>query len=389
MPLKILISAGEASGDWYASRLAAAIKERHPDATFFGCTGPKMRQAGIQTVVDSSSLSVVGLVEVLPHIPRIYGEFRKLKVAIAAEKPDLAILTDSPGFHLKLLPSLKKAGVPVVYLIAPQVWAWRQWRLKTLKAHIDRLLCIFPFEEDFFRRNGVNATYIGHPLAHSIRPILTKDEFFTKHNLPKDRPLVAILPGSRPGEAGRHLASLAESVEILRSKLPCTFVAGTPSAFSQRAPLDFWKPFSAHSIQVLEGHTWDLLAHSDLALAASGTVTVEAALLGCPMVTFYRVTKVSWMIGKWLVRVPYFSMVNLVAGKAIVPELIQDDMTGPRLATEAERLLTEPDARATMKNELARVTTLLKSNEDPMQKSLGIIDSLLKIPIQDTLTGRK
>ena len=378
MPLKILISAGEASGDWYAAQLTEAIRKVHPDAEFFGCAGPRMRKAGVRPIVDSASLAVVGLIEVVGHIPRIYGEFRKLKAAIDAEKPDLAILTDSPDFHLRLLPHLRKRKVPVAYLVAPQVWAWRKGRLKTLKSHVDHLLCIFPFEEEFFRANGVAASYIGHPLAPAIKPTLTRQEFFAKHRLPEGQPVVAILPGSRAGEASRHVQPLAEAVEILKAGRPLTVLAGTPLGFSRRAGVDFWKPFSANSIQVIEGETWDILAHSDLALAASGTVTVEAALLGCPLVTFYRVTPVSWAMGRLLVRVPYYSMVNLVAGKQIVPELMQHEMTGPNLAREAARLLDDEAARIEMKVELERVSKKLAHTADPMSEAVAILGTLIK-----------
>jgi lipid-A-disaccharide synthase len=382
LPLKILISAGEASGDWYAAQLTETIRKAHPDAVFFGCAGPRMQKAGVRAVVDSSSLAVVGLIEVVGHIPRIYGEFRKLKRAIDEEKPDLAILTDSPDFHLRLLPHLRKRRIPVGYLVAPQVWAWRKGRIKTLKAYVDHLLCIFPFEEEFFRSNGVKATYIGHPLARSIQPTLTRQAFLEKHHLPADRPLVAILPGSRAGEARRHLRPLAEAVEILTAERgpdrKVTFVAGTPLGFSRRTSEDFWKPFSGKSIQVIEGETWDLLAHSDLALAASGTVTVEAALLGCPMVTFYRVTAASWAMGKLLVRVPYYSMVNLVAGKRIVPELMQHELTGANLAREASRLLDDESARAAMKAELEKAAQKLAQTADPMGEALSILGTLVK-----------
>lgn len=378
MPLKILISAGEASGDWYAAQLTEAIRKLHPDADFFGCAGPRMRQAGVRPIVDSASLAVVGLVEVIAHIPRIHGEFRKLKRAIDQEKPDLAILTDSPGFHFHLFAHLKKRHVPIVYLVAPQVWAWRKGRLKTLKAHVEHLLCIFPFEEEFFRSNGVKATYIGHPLAPAIKPALIRADFLKKHSIPEDRPILTLLPGSRPGEAARHLAPLKEAVAILQRERNLTVLAGAPLGFSQRAGADFWKPFSGNAIQVLEGETWDLLAHSNLALAASGTVTVEAALLGCPIVTFYRVTPASWAIGKLLVNVPYFSMVNLVAGKQIVPELMQHQMTGLNLAHEAARLLDDGQARSEMKLDLERVARKLAHTADPMSEALSIVGTLLK-----------
>jgi lipid-A-disaccharide synthase len=212
---------------------------------------------------------------------------------------------------------------------------------------------------------------------------MTRSAFLEKHKLSPDRPIVALLPGSRAGEARRHLAPLAQAVEILSQQRNMTFVAGTPLGFSQRvssrkAGADFWKPFSGKSIQVIEGETWDLLAHSDLALAASGTVTVEAALLGCPMVTFYRVTAASWAMGKLLVRVPYYSMVNLVAGKRIVPELMQDELTGGNLASEAARLLDDDSARSGMKVELERVAARLAGTADPMEQALSILGTLVK-----------
>src|ERR1041384_7370472 len=190
----VLISAGEASGDLYASLLARELRRLWPDAEFFGCTGPRMRQAGISTVVDSASLAVVGLLEVVRHIPRIYGEYRKLLAAVQKCRPDIAILTDSPDFHLRLARKLKAAGVPVVYLVAPQAWAWRKGRLPMMRRILDRLLCIFPFEEQFFCSHGINATYIGHPLAGLVRTAMSKADFFKKHRLPLQRPLVTVLP---------------------------------------------------------------------------------------------------------------------------------------------------------------------------------------------------
>src|SRR5258708_32127211 len=191
------------------------MKQVWPEAEFYGCTGPGMREAGVRTVVDAASLAVVGLVEVVAHIPRIYGEYRKLVAAAQQDPPDLAILTDSPDFHLRLAARLKAAGVPIVYLVAPQVWAWRQGRLGPMRKLIDQLLCIFPFEEEFFRKNNIPVTYIGHPLSTTVRTSLSKAELFRKHRLPPDRPLLVVLPGSRRGEAARHLEPLLEAIDRL------------------------------------------------------------------------------------------------------------------------------------------------------------------------------
>ena len=232
MPLKILVSAGEASGDLYAASLVEALRRREPDAEFFGCAGPRMQAAGVQMVVDMVSLAVVGLVEVVSHIPRIYREFRKLCRAAALRRPDLAILTDSPDFHLRLAPKLKRLGIPVVCLVAPQAWAWRRGRVHTLRRNVERLLCIFPFEEEFFRAEGVPAVYIGHPLARLVKPSLGREEFRSKHGGPPDRPLVVLLPGSRPGEVARHLPDLAGAVGRILARRRAAFVLAAPAGFS-------------------------------------------------------------------------------------------------------------------------------------------------------------
>ena len=375
MGRKILVSAGEASGDLYAALLVEKLRRMEPDAEFFGCTGPRMREAGVRTVVDAADLAVVGLVEVLAHLPRIHGEFKKLLAAARESKPTLAILTDSPDFHLRVARRLKRDGIPVVYLVAPQVWAWREGRVKQIRRYVDRLLCIFPFEQGFFERRGVSAAYIGHPLSRLVRPKLTKTEFFRKHRLPADRPLITMLPGSRKGEATRHLPALLEAVELLNRERALNFVI--PAAATAGAEF-FESRIGRTPVKVIEGEAWDAMAHADVALAASGTVTVEAALLGTPMVTFYRVTALSWLLGKMLVRIPYYSMVNLVAERKIVPELMQAEMTGPRLAQEARRLLGNAAERERMKTDLAEVARALSSAEDPIERAASLVWGLAR-----------
>ncbi len=333
-----------------------------------------MRTAGVRAVVDAKSLAVVGLVEVIKHIPRIHGEFRKMVAAVKAEKPRLAILTDSPDFHLRLARKLTGFGIPVVYLIAPQVWAWRKGRVRGMRRDIRRLLCIFPFEEEFFHRHNVNATYIGHPLTRVVKSALTAEEFFRKHRLPAGRPMVVMLPGSRTGEALRHLPVLVEAAELLHRKKATTFVLALPEGAETEK---FREPIRRAPIHIVEGETWDAIAHANLALAASGTVTVEAALLGTPMVTFYRVTRLSWWLGRHLVDVPHLSMVNLVAGRRIVPELIQHDMTAESIRREADRLLDDERALEGMKTDLAEVAARLSGTEDPIEKAASVVQELL------------
>jgi lipid-A-disaccharide synthase len=381
--MRVFISAGEASGDLYASRVVDALRARHPGAEFFGCAGPRMQAAGVRAIIDSRSLAVAGLVEVIPHIPRIWLLFRKLVRAAAVEKPDVAVLTDAPDFHLRLAKKLKAQRVPIVYLIAPQAWAWRQGRVRQLRRDIRHLLCIFPFEEEFFRSHGVPTTYIGHPLARIVKPSMSREEFLSRFNLPADRPIIALLPGSRHGEVARHLPCVLDAAGRIAKAKPVTFVLALPPGFGYaqaeiQHTVKFWERNGVASIKVIEGMTWDTLAQAELALAASGTVTVEAALLGTPMVTFYRVNALSWMLGRWLVRAPFLSMVNLIAGRRVAPELIQSEMTGERIAAEAIRLLDDGEARDEMRAGLAEVKGKLQSGSDPMDTAAEWIEKVLR-----------
>ena len=376
MPRKILVSAGEASGDLYAALVVDELRRSQPDTEFFGCTGPRLRAAGVRTVVDAASLAVVGLIEVVEHIPRIYGEYRKLLAAAEKERPDVAILTDSPDFHLRVARRLHRQGIPVVFLVAPQAWAWRKGRLRQMRRILRHVLCIFPFEEDFFRREGVPATYIGHPLAGLVAPALTRDEFFRKHRLPPSRPTVVMLPGSRRGEAARHLSALRDAADRLYREHAVNLIL--PASVTTGAGF-FRERLGDSPIRVIEGESWDAMAHADVALAASGTVTVEAALLGTPMVTFYKVTPLSWMAGKFLVRVPFYSMVNLIAGRAVVPELMQGQMNGKSLAREANRLLGDAGARREMQAGLAAGKEKLAPSGVPApRRAAALIEEILE-----------
>ena len=373
MASKVLISAGEASGDLYAASLVEALHRRGHDLDFFGCAGPRMQKAGVRAIVDSASLAVVGLVEVVAHIPRIRREFRKLVDAASEERPDAVILTDSPDFHLRLARKLKPMGLPIVYLVAPQVWAWRQGRLALMRKVIDRLLCIFPFEEDFFRGNGISTTYIGHPLTRLVKASASRAELRRRFGIADGAPLIALLPGSRRGEIDRHMPYLLGAVDRIRAAAPRSpqFILALPEG------LNLTERFRVPSIQVKEGETWDVLACADLALAASGTVTIEASLLGTPMIAFYRVNRLSWLMGKLLVRVPFYSMVNLVAGRGVVPELIQSNMTGERLAAEALRLLSDSNARSEMRRSLGDVAAKLTRPDDPMENAASVVEQFL------------
>ncbi len=372
--MRFLVSAGEASSDMYAAGVIEHLSRALPDLEFYGCAGPRLQAAGVTPVVDAAKLAVVGLAEVAGHLPRIYGEYRKLIGFAETHPPVAALLTDSPDFHLRLARHLKRLHVPVFYLVAPQVWAWRQNRVKSIRQLVDKLFCLFPFEEAWFRDRGVDAIYIGHPLATRVRRQSSRQEFFARHNLPLDERLITLLPGSRAGEACRHMPDLLAALALLRQQAKFSAILATPQGFETRAALQrFREPMAALAIKVVENQTWDAIGHADLALAASGTVTVEAAVLGTPMVTFYKVNPLSWYAGRRLVKVPFLSMVNLVAGRRIVPELIQQDMTGPHIASAAEELLTRPESADRMRADLAGVRSALTSQGDPLERAADLI----------------
>jgi lipid-A-disaccharide synthase len=365
----VLISAGEASGDRYAAWLAEAVRRQDPQASFFGCAGDRLRAAGCDVTVDAASLATVGLSEVLTDIPRIYGQFRRLLAEAERRRPKLAILVDSPDFNLRVAKHLKKIGVPVLYLVAPQAWAWRPWRTRQISRLVERLLCIFPFEESWFRDRGVNAEYIGHPLARRIQAATSREEFFARWNLRPDRPLVALLPGSRRKEIALNLPAMLDAANQVDAQFAVALAPG--GAVPEGLP---------PSITQIAGPAaaWDLMTHADVSIVASGTVTVEAALLGAPMVVVYRVTQPTWRLGRLLVRTPFYSMVNLVAGRKVVEELIQDAFTPEAVAAETRRLLASAPARADQRRGLAEVSRLLATDGDPIGRAAGRVAEMLR-----------
>ena len=359
LPHRIFISAGEASGDLYGSLLIEALRERLGGAEFFGCGGDRMRSAGCRTLVDARELAMVGIVEVLPGLPRAWRALHRLKKFAKKNRPDLAILVDFPDFNLRLAKELKRLGTPVLYFVAPQVWAWRRGRLKTLRRNVDRLLCIFPFEEEFFRAGGVPAEFVGHPLATRVAPTLSANEFRGRCGLPEATPLVALLPGSRKREIELNLPPLIEAARILAASKEYCFVV--PAASTVGAEwIRGQTGESGLALRVVPGHTYDVLAHSRAAVVASGTATIETALLGTPMVVVYRVSRATWLLGRRLVQTPFYSMVNIVAGEKIVPELIQGDFQPQAVAREARLLLESEPLRERMRQQFRDLTERLR-----------------------------
>ena len=352
-PIPVLLSAGEASGDMYAARLATALQQRLK-VKIFGLGGDQMRAAGVDIIADYHEVSVVGITEILSHLPSLIRAMRKLVAAARQREPALAILTDFPGFHLRLARRLLPLGIRNVYYICPQFWAWRPWRANLVRRRFVQALCIFPFEEDFFRERGVNAKFIGHPLVGTVQPTLSRGQFAANHNLDPRHPIITLLPGSRWGEISRHLPTMLEACRELERLAPAAYnfvLAVAPGI--DLARLRTLIPLDRHPV-IVQNETYNALASADAALVCSGTATVEAALLGTPMAVVYRVTPLTALLAKPLVRTKFFSMVNLIAAREVVLELIQDDFTAPRAAGELRRLL-DPIVSAELRRGLAEV----------------------------------
>ena len=355
----ILISAGEASGDMYAARLATALRARL-DVALFGMGGPRMRDAGVEIVADYREVHVLGILEVLAKVPSIARTLGKLSREARRRKPALAILTDFPGFHLRLARKLKAQGVPSVYFICPQFWAWRPWRANLVRRRFARGLCIFPFEQEWYRARGVAADFIGHPLVGEVRATRSREQFAADFGLDAARPIVAILPGSRPGEFRQHLPRILPACASFGPSRGAQFVlALAPGIHAAEIAPYLHVGAGAPPLTVVEGATYDAVAAADLAIVSSGTATVETALLDTPMIVVYRVAPFTAAVARRLVRTPMFAMVNLIAGRRIVPELIQEDLSPERLAMDAARLLDSPGERDVMRRDLAEVRAKL------------------------------
>jgi lipid-A-disaccharide synthase len=357
----ILLSAGEASGDMYAARLAIALSQR-ADVALFGMGGPQMRAGGAEIVVDYAEVSVLGITEVLQKLPSLRKAMRRLVDEAQRRRPPLAILTDFPGFHLRLARKLSSLGIRNIYYICPQFWAWRPWRANLVRRRFGQALCIFPFEEKFYRDAGVPVEFIGHPLVGNVKASMSRAEFCAENGLSADKPIVTILPGSRRGEIEYHGAILAQALAQLRLAIPevQAVVAVAPGVNRTELEVCFG---SGNGVRFVTGATYNALAAADLAIVSSGTATVEAALLGKPMIVIYRLSPLTARLAKPLVRTKFFSMVNLIAEREVVPELIQDDFTPVRVASEAVSLLSGSkeslEKLAAMRLGLAEVTRLL------------------------------
>jgi lipid-A-disaccharide synthase len=351
-PIPLLLSAGEASGDMYAARLATALKQRL-DVAIFGMGGPQMRAAGVEIITDYSEVSVVGITEVLKRLPSLFRAMKRLVDEAERRRPPLAVLTDFPGFHLRLARKLRPRGIRNVYYICPQFWAWRPWRVNLVRRRFAQALCIFPFEAEFYANAGVPVKFIGHPLVGNVKPTMTRELFCKKYGLEERSKILTILPGSRRGEIAHHVPVLIEALAEIRQRLPPPEIVVAVAPGLDVPQLEASFPSDWH-VRFIKDDTYNALAAADLAIVSSGTATVETALLGTPMIVVYRLSPLTARLAKPLVRTKFFSMVNLIAGRAIVPELIQDDFTPQRVAAEAEKLLSASEEGKSRVEEMTR-----------------------------------
>jgi lipid-A-disaccharide synthase len=388
----IFISAGEASGEHYGVLLVEALKRQLASAgktaSFFGMGGERMAAAGLRRVVRSEDMAVMGITEVILHLPRIYKEFRKLKQAVRTHQPDVAVLIDFPDIHFKLAAECHRLGIPVIFFVSPQLWAWKKHRIKLVQKYVTRMLVIFPFEEPFYREHGVQAEFVGHPLADLPLPTVTREQFAAAHNLDPAATWIGLLPGSRPKEIHANLPEMLLAARTLMDRsqpqsreyrflLPLAPTLNAEQRARARARLETaGNGLPVHLVDDVRA----ALFHACASIVASGTATVEAALIGNPFVVVYRVSPLTYAIAKRVVTVPHVAMANLIAGKRVVPELIQNDFTALKIVQQIEPLLPDGIARESMKKELRTIGGLLHSRQTG--KDSGAIERVAAITIE-------
>lgn len=373
---KIMLVAGEVSGDLHGAHLVEAIHRIDPEVQFFGVGGEGLERKGMKLLYHAHSLSVVGITEALLKLRPILKAFRGLKESLDHEKPDLLILIDFPDFNLRLAKIAHRRGIPILYYISPQVWAWRRKRIKLIARLVKKMVVLFPFEVPLYEAAGVDVEWVGHPLLDIVKPTLPQEVAFQQFGLDPKRRTIGLLPGSRKHEVEKLLPPLLASAHLLQKEIPrLQFIIPLAPGIS-RATLSPWTGNISIPLKVVEGWTYDVMNLSELLITASGTATLEGAILGKPMVIVYKVSLPSYWIGKRLVRVDHIGLVNLVAGREIVPELIQKDVNPQRIAEEALRILKDPILRQRITESMAAVRQNL-GEPGAAQRAARIVCSML------------
>jgi lipid-A-disaccharide synthase len=371
---RLFVSCGEPSGDFYGADLLRHLKEREPALQAFGLGGDRLRDEGARLLAHTSELAVVGITEVIRHLRRLRSIVARTVAEIRRDPPDAAVLVDYPDINLRFARALKELGVPVVYYVSPQIWAWKKGRIHAIRDTVSRMLVIFPFEEELYRKAGVPVTFVGHPLVDAVRPPADRAAFLREVGLDPARPVVALLPGSRRSEIAHNLPPLAASLPLFLARRPeLQFLLARAPGLED--PL-FAGPLAGRPVRVVEGRSHDVVGSAALALVASGTATVETALLRTPMVVVYRLSPLTYFLGRPFVSVPHYAMPNLVADRRIVPELIQGDFTPERVAAEGLALLEDAGRAAAMVGDLEEVRRRLGGSGASLRAALAVHEVL-------------
>ena len=353
---KVMLVAGESSGDTHAAKLVRALREvsTESDLEFFGAAGPEMRKAGVEAVVESDGLSIVGLAEIGRALPMFVSAYRSLKQAAVTRKPDVAVLIDFPEFNLKFARAMKRLGITVVYYISPQLWAWRKYRLSSVKKNIDLMLTILPFEKEWYRKNGFEKVeYVGSPLAREVHITREKAVFCRDNTLDPERPIIALLPGSREKEIAPIWPVMLDAVPAIKKRMPdIQFVIALNSDKALSLVESTLGPVPADGLpKIVLNQTYDAVNAADAAAVASGTATLETGILGTPLVVVYKTSRINYSLFEPMIDVPHYGLVNLIAGTRVAKELIQAEFTAAALSDELIRLL-EPNVNSNMRAEL-------------------------------------
>lgn len=370
---KILIVCGEPSGDLHASNLVKDLNSMDGSLKFFGMGGSLCKKAGVDVVFDISDLALVGLVEVLKNIFTVGRAYRAVLARTDSEKPDLAILVDYPGFNLRLAGELKARSIPVAYYISPQVWAWGRDRINIIKKRVRKMLVFFKFEEELYKTYGVDAEFVGHPLLDTVKMSVSKEEFLKKYGLAPDKPVVALLPGSRANEVKALLSTMALAAAIIKKSN-----SSIQLAVSKHPDLDielYRNALAASGIdaKLVEGGTYDLVGSSDLAIVASGTATLETAIIGTPLIITYKVSPITYIAYKIVANLRFIGIVNIIANKEVAPEFLQYEATPEKIAAKASELLSDPSKLKSIRDELAKVKSSLGSSGASMRAARSIL----------------
>jgi len=372
-----MIIAGEASGDLHGGALAYSLKEMEPSLRLIGLGGERMMRAGVESYRNIEDLSVVGLGEILSNLKKFKAVFRLLVEGLDMEKPHCVVLIDYPEFNLRFAREVKKRGIPLIYYISPQVWAWRKGRIKTIKKTVDKMIVIFKFEEEMYKKEGIDAEFVGHPLLDVVKPQFSKDEFIRQEGLNGNKKIVALLPGSREIEVIRNLPTMIDAASLIKDRFreDVRFIIAKVPTIKDEIYDNIVKERCFES-KVVEGYPYDCINVSDLVLVASGTATLETAILEKPMLIIYKVSSLTWLAGKILVRIPNVGLVNIIAGERIIPEFIQFNATPQNIAAEAISLLSSPQKLNEMKTRLKTVKGKLGEAQASKRTAKIILETL-------------